>query len=113
MPTPTVAEFWDLLVRSGLVDAGAVATLCREHAVDPGASDRVDGKGIARWLAERGVLTRWQAKRLGIGNLGPFFLGDYRLLERHERVGDGLLFTARHEPSASLHIMCPLPPRQR
>ena len=99
MPTPTVAEFWDLLVRSGLVDAGAVATLCREHAVDPGASDRVDGKGIARWLAERGVLTRWQAKRLGIGNLGPFFLGDYRLLERHDGDGSELVFTARHDPS--------------
>ncbi len=99
MPTPTVAEFWDLLVRSGLVDAGAVATLCREHAVDPGARDRVDGKGIARWLAERGVLTRWQAKRLGIGNLGPFFLGDYRLLERHDGDGSELVFTARHDPS--------------
>lgn len=99
MPTPTVAEFWDLLVRSGLVDAGAVATLCREHAVDPGARDRVDGKAIARWLAERGVLTRWQAKRLGIGNLGPFFLGDYRLLERHDGDGSELVFTARHDPS--------------
>jgi hypothetical protein len=94
---PTAAEFWELLARSGLVPAEAVAALRTEHAaaVCVGA----DGKAIARWLAERGVITRWQAKRLAIGNLGPFFLGDYRLLDRHDRDGDELVFTARHEPS--------------
>lgn len=102
MPTPTAAEFWDLLVKSGLVDAGAVATLRREQEADPARCGGSTAKGMAAWLAERGVLTRWQAKRLGIGNLGPFFLGDYRLLERHEREGNALLFTARHEPSGRI-----------
>ncbi len=102
MPTPTATDFWGLLVKSGLVDAAAAAALRREHEADPARCGGGTAKGIAGWLADRGVITRWQAKRLGIGNLGPFFLGDYRLLERHEREGDALLFTARHEPSGRI-----------
>ena len=96
MPMPSVDEFWNLLARSRLVDAGAVATLRAAHTA---AGAVGDAKATAQWLVDRGVITRWQAKRLAIGDLGPFFLGDYRLLERHERRGDGLLFSARHDPS--------------
>jgi hypothetical protein len=92
MPTPSVDEFWNLLARSRLVDAGAVATL---RAACPG----VDLKATAQWLVDQGVITGWQAKRLVSGDRGPFFLGDYRLLERRERKGDGLFFAARHDPS--------------
>jgi serine/threonine-protein kinase len=93
---PTVDEFWNLLGRSRLVDAGAVESLRTAHAA---AGPAGDAKATAQWLVGRGAITRWQAKRLAIGDLGPFFLGDYRLLERHDRRGDGLLFTARHDPS--------------
>ncbi|MFM8986120.1 MAG: serine/threonine protein kinase [Planctomycetia bacterium] len=96
MPAPTIDEFWKLLARSRLVDAGAVASLRAAHAQ---AGPPADVKATAQWLVDRGYLTRWQAKRLAIGDMGPFFLGDYRLLERHERQGDGLLFSARHDPS--------------
>jgi hypothetical protein len=98
MPHPSLDEFWTLLTKSGLVDAGAAASLRREYQADS-AAGAATAKDAAAWLGRRGVLTRWQAKRLAIGNLGPFFLGDYRLLERHDREGDALLFTARHEPS--------------
>ena len=93
MPNPSVDEFWNLLARSRLVDAGAVATL---RAACPG----VDLRATAQWLVDQGVISRWQAKRLAVGEPGPFFLGDYRLLERLERKGDGLLFSARHDPSS-------------
>ena len=96
MPTPSVDEFWNLLARSRLVDAGAVAAL---RATRAAAGPAGDTKATAQWLVDRGVITRWQAKRLAFGDQGPFFLGDYRLLERHERQGDGLLFSARHDPS--------------
>jgi serine/threonine-protein kinase len=96
MPTPSVDEFWNLLARSRLVDAGAVTAL---RAACAAAGSAGGTKATAQWLVDRGVITRWQAKRLAIGDLGPFFLGDYRLLERHERQGDGLLFSARHDPS--------------
>lgn len=102
MSTPAAPVFWVLLAKSGLVDAGAAAALRREHDANPDRCGGDTSKGIAGWLADRGAITRWQAKRLAIGNLGPFFLGDYRLLERHERDGDALLFTARHEPSGRI-----------
>lgn len=102
MPTPTAEEFWGLLVTSGLVDAGAAVALRREHGADPDRCGGGTAEGIAAWLEGRGLLTGWQARRLGRGSSGPFFLGDYRLLERHDREGDALLFTARHEPSGRL-----------
>jgi eukaryotic-like serine/threonine-protein kinase len=100
MPVPTPDEFWKNLVRSRLLEPGAAAALQAEHAALP-AAETGDGsaKSIAAWLYGRGVVTRWQAKRVSVGDLGPFFLGDYRLLDRHDRDGDGLLFTARHDPS--------------
>lgn len=100
MPNPTVAEFWRLLAQSGLVAIGRIPALQEEHrtAVDPGGVQ--DAPHVAHWLYTTGVITRWQAKRLSIGNLGPFFVGDYRLLDRYERDGgDQLVFAGRHEPS--------------
>jgi serine/threonine-protein kinase len=99
MPTPSPAEFWSLLVRTRLVDRAAAESLARAAA---SAGVAADTRAIADWLVGRGTITRWQAKRLLIGDTGPFFLGDYRLLERHDREGDALSFTARHEPSGRI-----------
>ena len=103
MPAPTPDELWQLLVRTRLLEPNAAAALRAEHAgAAPAAAGDGSAKAVAGWLMSRGTITRWQAKRLLIGDTGPFFVGDYRLLERHERVGDGLLFTARHEPTGRL-----------
>ena len=100
MPAPTPDELWQLLVRTRLLEPAAAAALRAEHAAaPPAAAGDGSAKAIAGWLMSRGAITRWQAKRLLIGDTGPFFVGDYRLLERHDREGDGLLFTARHVPS--------------
>jgi len=99
MHQPTLEEFWALLAGSGLVDRGTVEAARREHAANRAGCGGGAASGIAGWLLGRGLITRWQAKRLAAGSRGPFFLGDYRLLERHDRAGDSLLFTARHEPS--------------
>ncbi len=100
MPAPTPDELWHLLVRTRLLEPNAAAALRAEYAeASTAAVGAGSAKAIAGWLVSRGAITRWQAKRLLIGDTGPFFVGDYRLLERHEREGDGLLFTARHEPS--------------
>ena len=100
MPAPTPDELWHLLVRTRLLEPHAADALRAEYAAAlPTVAGDGSSKAIAGWLMSRGAITRWQAKRLLIGDTGPFFVGDYRLLERHEREGDGLLFTARHEPS--------------
>jgi eukaryotic-like serine/threonine-protein kinase len=102
MPAPAPDELWQLLVRTRLLAPDAVAPLRAEHAAAVAAGGDGSTKGLAGWLLNRGLITRWQAKRLVIGDTGPFIVGDYRLLERHERDGDGLLFTARHEPTGRL-----------
>jgi eukaryotic-like serine/threonine-protein kinase len=102
MPAPTPDELWQLLVRTRLLAPDAVISLRADHAAAVAAGADGSVKGLAGWLMSRGVITRWQAKRLVIGDTGPFVVGDYRLLERHEREGDGLLFTARHEPTGRL-----------
>lgn len=98
MPQLTAADLWKALGRSGLLGPAALSALQREHARKSGGAT-ADAGGIAAWLVDRGSLTRWQAKRLLAGEKGPFFLGEYRLLERHEHPGNVPLFTARHDPS--------------
>jgi hypothetical protein len=108
MPVPTPDEFWQSLVAVRLLDA---ETARRLRAECPAAG--VDAvKAAAAWLVDRGILTPWQARRLAAGDRGPFMLGDYRLLERHDRDGEGPVFTARHEPSGRLVTLVPLSPRR-
>jgi serine/threonine-protein kinase len=104
MPTPAPEDFWKLVATSRLVAADTLASLRREHAREtagqpPAASDDAASAGIAKWLVQRGVLTKWQGRRLLHGDSGPFFVGDYRLMERLENDGPGRLFRGRHEPS--------------
>ena len=78
MPTPTPDELWQLLVRTRLLEPNAAAALRAEHAAaPPTAAGDGSVKAIAGWLMSRGAITRWQAKRLLIGDTGPFFVGDY------------------------------------
>jgi serine/threonine-protein kinase len=104
MPTPAPEDFWKLVATSRLVAADTLASLRREHAREtagqpPAASDDAASAGIAKWLVQRGLLTKWQGRRLLHGDSGPFFVGDYRLMERLENDGPGRLFRSRHEPS--------------
>ena len=104
MPTPAPEDFWKLVAASRLVAADVLASMRREHgremAGQPAvASDDAASAAIAKWLVQRGVLTKWQGRRLLHGDSGPFFVGDYRLMERLENDGPGRLFRCRHEPS--------------
>jgi hypothetical protein len=98
MPPPSSTQLWDLLAQSRLVAATQLHALRQSHASLPNAAAD-DAKAVARWLVEHGAITVWQARRLIAGKVGPFFLGDYRLLDQRPSDGDGGLFTARHEPS--------------
>ncbi|MFM8703163.1 MAG: serine/threonine protein kinase, partial [Planctomycetia bacterium] len=104
MPTPTPEEFWNLLAASQLVPADTLDRLRRGYAHEapggpPVADDAAATTALAKWLVQRGVVTKWQGRRLLAGESGPFFVGDYRLLERLENDGPGRLFRCRHEPS--------------
>ena len=104
MPTPAPEDFWKLVATSRLVANDTLESLRRDIAREtagqpPAASDDAASAAIAKWLVQRGVLTKWQGRRLLHGDSGPFFVGDYRLMERLENDGPGRLFRSRHEPS--------------
>jgi hypothetical protein len=104
MPTPAPEEFWKLLAASQLVPVETLDRLRRGYAQafsdgPPAGDDAAATTALAKWLVQRGVVTKWQGRRLLAGDSGPFFVGDYRLLERLENDGPGRLFRGRHEPS--------------
>ena len=116
MPAPN--QFWTLVAESGLVDADRLAALRAEFEIEslsPAATPEAVTEVIAKWLVRRKVLTRWQVRRIIRGDRGPFFIGDYRLLERLEKDAyqgraKGHLFRARHEPSGRGVVLMVLEP---
>jgi hypothetical protein len=107
MPTPTPDNLWKLVGESGLVDADRLSALRAEFEIEslsPVATPDALTEAIAKWLVRRKVLTPWQVRRIARGDRSPFFIADYRLLERLEKHayqggGKGYLFRARHDPS--------------
>jgi serine/threonine-protein kinase len=104
MSTPAPEDFWKLVTASRLVAGDVLVGLRREHDRETAdlvraASDDAASAAIAKWLVQRGILTKWQGRRLLNGDSGPFFVGDYRLMDRLENDGPGRLFRGRHEPS--------------
>lgn len=99
--TDSAADFWNLLLSSQLLSAENLQTLRQEfeNAQTESHNSDADAVAIATWLGKRKVLTSWQARQLLRGRSGPFFLGDYRLLEQHKTPFRGRLFSATHEPS--------------
>ena len=85
-------DFWRLLAESRLLTAEALAAA--REACEGNAADAV---AIATRLGSQGKLTGWQARQLLRGRSGPFFLGDYRLLEQLKTPYRGRRFAARHE----------------
>ena len=105
MAASTPDQFWTLLVESKLVEPAPLDKLRREYEglpFPPGASAASSCEPLARWLVKRGAVSEWQAKRLLRGEKGPFFIGDYRLLDRFDTGRGGAVFRARHEPTGRL-----------
>jgi hypothetical protein len=104
MSIPAPEDFWRLVAASRLVPPDVLDALHREHVREtvgqpPAADSAAATTAIAKWLIQRGVLSKWQGRRLLTGDSGPFFVGGYRLIERLENDGPGRLFRGRHEPS--------------
>ena len=120
MPTLSPDAFWTLLTETGLVDGDRSEALRSEFQIEslsPAATPEAVTEAIAKWLVRRKVITVWQARRLARGDRGPFFIGDYRLLERLEKDayqggGRGHLFRARHEPSGRVLLLMLLDPER-
>ena len=102
MASPSPEAFWALLGESKLVDPARLDSLRRQFEgipIPPKADPNTITDLLVGWLEKQQVLTRWQAEQLLLGKKGPFFLGDYRLLERLPTGRGGVVFRARHEPA--------------
>ena len=80
-------KFWKLTIDSRLL---ALDECQRLHAdfSQVSRSPPDDVAALAKWLVSQGVLSRYQARVLLAGKAGPFWLGDYKIIDRH---GDGLI----------------------
>lgn len=72
----TALEFLELVRRSQLVDAEALHQLLKLPN---------DGDAIAVLMIQAGLLTEWQADKLLAGKFKGFLLGDYTILDHHEK----------------------------
>jgi serine/threonine protein kinase len=90
-----VDTFFDLLLRSGLVDKdqlnGALLQMKKVAAGKP-----VDVDFVSSYLLEAGLITRWQCDKLLEGKHKGFFIGKYKLLGHIGSGGMSHVFLAQH-----------------
>jgi serine/threonine-protein kinase len=92
------ADFWKLLTASRLVSSQQAEQLAGEFAQAQG-SQPATAKAAAQWLLGRKAVTRYQATVLLSGKTGPFFFGEYKVLERIEEGRFSGCFRAVHVPT--------------
>ncbi len=95
----TVAEFWDLLADSRLVEPDALQRLKHDFATLRGADTSGSASVLAEWLVSEGALARYHSDVLRGGRSGPFLFCDYRLTGRQRGGRLAGLFEAEHVPT--------------
>jgi hypothetical protein len=83
LPMPTLHEVRERIMKGDLLSAEELEARAAEFGRQSGGDD---GGAFIRWLADRQLLTDFQAEALAAGIAGPFMLGPYRV-ERHLTAG--------------------------
>ncbi|MBT7729795.1 MAG: hypothetical protein HN703_13010 [Planctomycetaceae bacterium] len=102
--------FWKKLAESGLLSADKIPEVqaaCLDAMKQSGSLGNQTALS-AQWLVRQGIVTLWQAKQLVKGNASGFFMGDYRLLEKHEMPLGGVVYRGRHEPTKQSVSLVPI-----
>lgn len=104
MAIPT-AELWRLLSESRLVDPARLPQIQAGFAGVKGAANSDNSRTLAEWLVAERYVSRYQAKVLLAGKSGPFFYGDYCLMEKCEAGRLAGRFRAMHAPTGHLVLL--------
>jgi serine/threonine-protein kinase len=97
----TALEFLELVRRSQLVDAEALHQLLKLPN---------DGDAIAVLMIQAGLLTEWQADKLLAGKFKGFLLGDYTILDHHEKTAVSQNYLAEHTQEKHKVVLAVAPP---
>ncbi len=111
MPPLSLDVFWTAVAASRLIADDQLPQIRAACEAETKAADESADKQTAlaaQWLVRHGVLTLWQAKRLTRGGAGSFFIGDYRLLDKHEHTLGGTIYRALHDPTRRRVALVPL-----
>ena len=91
MAAPTTStELFDLIRRSGLIDAQRLEGIMAQVASD-------DPQEIAGELIDLGVVTLFQAEQFLLGKWRGFTIGKYKVLERLGSGGNGTVYLCEHQ----------------
>ncbi len=109
MPVLPLDVFWEKLAESQLLSADQISDVRAAYlAVMKDSNSQENQTALAaQWLVRQRVVTLWQAKELTKGNASNFFMGDYRLLDKHEMSPGGVVYQGRHEPVSYTHLTLP------
>ncbi len=110
MPVLPLDVFWKKFTESGLLSVDkipGVQAACLDAMKQSGSLGNQTALS-AQWLVRQGIVTLWQAKQLVKGNANGFFMGDYRLLEKHEMPLGGVVYRGRHDPTKQSVSLVPI-----
>jgi serine/threonine protein kinase len=93
----TVDQFWSLLTESHLLDEASVREVAQRFQSVPGASTQGNATTLAEWLIAEGHITRYHGTVLLSGLSGPFFYGEYKIVDRLSEGTLAGLFRAVHQ----------------
>ena len=99
----SASDFWQQLVRIGIVDPGTAKVLFQRYGTTIVAKSAAKGDGsgnaavsVAQFLIANQVVTQFQSQRLLAGRAGELRVGEYLVLDRCDRTPLSRWYRARH-----------------
>ena len=97
MSNMTGDQIFELVEKSGLIEAGSLTKALADFETEAGPEGKSDGGKFLEYLQRVGLVTEWQAEKLQQGRHKGFFLGNYKLLRHLGSGGMSAVFLAEHK----------------